>query len=208
DQPLTDNAPAPQWLSSLLDGDQEFNGLVVEEKDPSRRRVHALHVIKLNQKSATIFQLSYPISENLCAHLSHTTDLDVKPATANFRLVMTPHGPRPDVEKAKRIGGLQGGWPIFKPITEWRTGEKGENEALRVDPSFIFPARIYQRVQQFKSGSGFGLMVVLLLTGSIVFFLLITLGAVTYAVILTRSITGAVHHLYEGTMKVEAGDLD
>src|SRR5262249_28386111 len=31
---------------------------------------------------------------------------------------------------------------------------------------------------------------------------------VTYAVILTRSITGAVHHLYEGTMKVEAGDLD
>jgi sigma-B regulation protein RsbU (phosphoserine phosphatase) len=42
----------------------------------------------------------------------------------------------------------------------------------------------------------------------VVFFLLITLAAVVYAVVLTRSITGAVHNLYEGTMKVEAGDLD
>jgi sigma-B regulation protein RsbU (phosphoserine phosphatase) len=42
----------------------------------------------------------------------------------------------------------------------------------------------------------------------VVFFLLITLAAVVYAVVLTSSITGAVHNLYEATMKVEAGDLD
>ncbi|MGH9935218.1 MAG: PP2C family protein-serine/threonine phosphatase [Blastocatellia bacterium] len=208
---LTDDSP--QWLSSSLDLNQKFHGLVVEENQPSRRRIHALHVIKLNQglnqKAATIFQLSYPIGRNLCAHLSHMTDLDVKPATASFPLIMTPHGPQPDVEKAERIGGFQGGgWPIFKPITEWRTGERADNEALRVDPSFILPARIYQRVQQFKSSGAFGGAVVLGLTVSIIFFLLIALAAVIYAVILTRSITGAVHHLYVGTMKVEAGDLD
>lgn len=212
-QPLNDGAPTPRWLLAMLDRDREFHGLVVEENPPSRRRIHALHVIKLNhglnQQPATIFQLSYPISENLCAHLSHTTDLDVKPATANFPLVMTPSGPQPDVEKAERTGGFQGGgWPIFKPITEWRTGENRENEALRVDASFILPARIYQRVQQFKSGSAFGSAVVFGLTVSIIFFLLIALVAVIYAVVLTRSITGAVHYLYEGTMKVEAGDLD
>lgn len=208
-QPLNGDAPPPQWLLAYLDRNQEFHGLVVEENQPSRRRIHALHVIKLNQQPATLFHFSYPISENLCANLSHTTDLDVKPATANFPLVMTPSGPRPDVERAERTGGFQGGgWPIFKPITEWRTGEKMENEALRVDLSFILPARIYQRVQQFKSGSAFGGTVVLVLTTFIIVFLLIALGAGAYAVILTRSITGAVHHLYEGTMRVEAGDLD
>ncbi|HKQ79156.1 MAG TPA: SpoIIE family protein phosphatase [Blastocatellia bacterium] len=210
---LTDNASLPQWLSSRLDSKPEFHGLVVEEIQPSRRHIYALHIIKLNQglnkQPATIFRLSYPIGENLSAHLSHTTDLEVKPSTANFPLIMTPRGPQPDAESAERTGGFQGGgWPIFKPITEWRTGESRENEALRVDPSFILPTRIYQRVQQFKSGSEIGSAVVLVLTVSIVFFLLIALAAVIYAVFLTRSITRAVHHLYQGTMKVEAGDLD
>ncbi len=212
-QSLNENAPAPQWLSARLVRDKEFHDLVVEEDLSSRRRIHAVHVIKLNQapnqQAATVFRLSYPISENMCAHFSHTTDLEVKPATASFPLTMTPQGPQPDVEKAERIGGFQGGgWPIFKPITEWRTGERVYNEALRVDPSFILPARIYQRVQQFKSGSGFGGLVVLVLTGSIVLFLLISLCAVTYAVVLTRSITRAIHYLYAGTMKVEAGALE
>jgi sigma-B regulation protein RsbU (phosphoserine phosphatase) len=202
-------SPVPQWLLSRLDGDREFHGLVVDGDRLSRRRVHAVHVIKLDRRPAAIFQLSYPISENLCAHLSHTTDLDVKPATANFPLIMTPNGPQPDIESAERAGGFQGGgWPIFKPVTEWRTGEGRQNEALRIDPSFIQPARIYQRIQQFKSGSAIGSAVVFGLALLVVFFLFITLAAVVYAVVLTRSITGAVHHLYEGTMKVEAGDFD
>ncbi|HEV2668495.1 MAG TPA: SpoIIE family protein phosphatase [Blastocatellia bacterium] len=202
-------SPTPQWLLSRLESDREFHGLVVEGDRLSRRRIHALHVIKLERQSATIFQLSYPISESLCAHLRHTTDLEVKPATANFPLIMTPSGPQPDVESAERAGGFQGGgWPIFKPVAEWRTGESRQNEALRIDPSFIQPARIYQRIQQFKSGSAIGSALVLGLTVLVVFFLLITLAAVVYAVVLTRSITGAVHYLYEGTMKVEAGDFN
>jgi sigma-B regulation protein RsbU (phosphoserine phosphatase) len=214
---LADNAPLPGWLLSSLERDPEFHGLVVEEAARSGRRIHALHVIRLNQSAdqpgRTIFQLSYPISENLCAHLSHTTDLDVKPATASFPLVMTASGPRPAAERdegaAESVGGRQaGGWPIFKQITEWRNGEKRENEALRVDPSFILPAKIYQRVQQFKSSGAIGNAVVLGLAVSIIFFLLIALAAVLYAVILTRSITGAVHYLYEGTRRVEAGDLE
>jgi phosphoserine phosphatase RsbU/P len=202
-------APFPQWLSSRLDGEREFHGLVVETDQSARRRVHALSVIKLERQPATIFQLSYPISESLCAHLSHTTDLDVRPATANFPLILTSRGPQPDVESAESTGGFQGGgWPIFKPIAEWRTGNIRQNEALRVDPSFILPTRIYQRIQQFKSGSAIGSAVVLGLGVLVVFFLLITLAAVFYAVVLTSSITGAVHYLYEGTMKVEAGDLN
>jgi phosphoserine phosphatase RsbU/P len=202
-------APFPQWLSSRLDGEREFHSLVVETDQFARRRVHALSVIKLERQPATIFQLSYPISESLCAHLSHTTDLDVKPAPANFPLILTSRGPQPDLESVESTSGLQGGgWPIFKPIAEWRTGNIRQNEALRVDPSFILPERIYQRIQQFKSGSAIGSAVVFGLGVLVVFFLLITLAAVFYAVVLTRSITGAVHYLYEGTMKVEAGDLD
>ncbi|HEY8458765.1 MAG TPA: PP2C family protein-serine/threonine phosphatase, partial [Blastocatellia bacterium] len=202
-------SPLPQWLLSRLEGEREFHGLVVETDPFERRRVHALSAIRLERHPATVFQLSYPLSESLCAHLSHTTDLDVKPATANFPLIMTSRGPQPDLESAELTGGFQGGgWPIFKPIAEWRTGNIRQNEALRVDPSFILPARIYQRIQQFKSGSAIGSAVVFGLGVLVVFFLLITLAAVFYAVVLTRSITGAVHHLYEGTMRVEAGDLD
>jgi sigma-B regulation protein RsbU (phosphoserine phosphatase) len=202
--------PPPQWLLSRLESDREFHGLVVEGDRFTRRRIHALSVIKLERRPATIFQLSYPISDSLCAHLSHTTDLDVKPATANFPLLLTPRGPQPDIESAEATGGFQGGGglPIFKPIAEWRTGNIRQNEALRVDPSFILPARIYQRIQQFKSGSAIGNAIVFGLAVLVVFFLLITLAAVIYAVVLTSSITGAVHYLYEGTMKVEAGDLD
>jgi sigma-B regulation protein RsbU (phosphoserine phosphatase) len=208
--PLAALAPLPEWLLSRLDSEREFHGLVVEGDRLARRRIHALSVIKLDRQPAVVFQLSYPISESLCAHLSHTTDLDVKPATANFPLIMTPRGPQPDVESAETTGGFQGGggWPIFKPIAEWQTGNIRQNEALRVDPAFILPARIYQRIQQFKSGSAIGSAVVFGLGVLVVFFLLITLAAVIYAVVLTSSITGAVHYLYEGTMKVEAGDFD
>jgi sigma-B regulation protein RsbU (phosphoserine phosphatase) len=199
----------PQWLSQRLSAGQEFHGLAVEEDAARQRRIYARHIIKLKQPDATIFQLSYPIGENLCAHLSHTTDLEVKPATASFPLVMTANGPQPDTARLENAGGLQGGGlMIFKPITEWRTGERIENEALKVDPSFILPSRLYQRVQQFKSGSVLGSAVVAGVGLSIAFFLLIALLAVISAIFLTRSITGAVHHLYEGTRRVEAGDFD
>ncbi len=212
EQPSNNNAPLPQWLTKQLDGGQEFHGLVVEETLSGERRIYARHVIKLNRPAATVFQLSYPIGESLCAHLSHTTDLDVKPATASFPLVMTTSGPKPDVEKLERIGGFQGsGLLIFRPITEWQMGErveKVENEALRVDASFILPLRLYQRVQQFQSDSAFGSAVVLGVGVAIAFFLLLALIAVISAIFLTRSITVAVHNLYEGTKRVEAGDFD
>src|SRR5262249_15487890 len=53
-------SPPPQWLLSRLDGEGEFHGLVVAEDGLSRRRIHALHVVKLERQPATMFQLSYP----------------------------------------------------------------------------------------------------------------------------------------------------
>jgi len=41
-----------------------------------------------------------------------------------------------------------------------------------------------------------------------VFFGLIALLALTSAIVLTRTITGTVHYLYEGTRRVEAGDFE
>src|SRR5262249_60094107 len=114
-----------------------------EEQDGlGRRRIHALHGIKFERQRATVFQLSYPISENLCAHLSHTTDLEVKPATANFPLILTPRGPQPDVETAERTGGFQGGGRAgFQTITQWRTRGNKENRARRGGPTLHAPPR-------------------------------------------------------------------
>jgi sigma-B regulation protein RsbU (phosphoserine phosphatase) len=207
---LASNSALPEWLLTRLGGGGEFHGLIVEENAQRERRVFVRHVIKLAQPASAVFQLSYPLAEDLCEHLRHTTELDVKPATASFPLMMTASGPQPDTERLEKMGGgaQTGGVPIFKQITEWRTGETMENEALKVDASFILPSRIYNRVQQFKSGSAFGSAVVMGVGVSIAFFLLMALMAVVSAIVLTRSITGAVHNLYQGTKRVEAGDFD
>ena len=183
----------PEWMN----GRSEFHGLVVEEGGSGIRQVDARHVVRIASSPPAVFQLSYPIGAELSAHLSHTTGLTVYPSQALLR---------------SEAGGLEGekakikGYPIFLPVTDWRTGETEERDAIFVDPSFFLPDQIFKRLEQFKSGVG--QVLVFLIGGLAVFFLAITLIAITSAAFLTRSITGAVHNLYQGTKRIEAGDLE
>ncbi|MDQ3011657.1 MAG: SpoIIE family protein phosphatase [Acidobacteriota bacterium] len=202
---LIEIADLPEWLSAQ----GEFHGLVRDEESPDDSRIYALHVVKLKKPAQAVFQLSYPIGEGLCQHVSHTTNLKVVPGQAVTSLLMTPSGGR--VDESVREGGEPGGAdgvPIFKPVNEWRGGLQRERDVLVVAWSSLSIGSIWQRIQQFRTGSTVGDVLFVVIAGLAVISFLIALAAIVSAGFLTRSITGAVHHLYEGTKRVEAGDFD
>jgi sigma-B regulation protein RsbU (phosphoserine phosphatase) len=204
----------PDWLNDWLNSKNEFHGFVLEDGSPNEGRVHALHLVKLGQPANTFFQLSYPVGEGLCRHLSHTTDLKVSPGQAFTPLVMTPAGGKVDETEQAEIMqrgealDVTTGAPIFKRVQEWRTGTGRDRDVLVVDWESLSLASLWQRIQQFRSGSAFGDVVFVVIAGLAVISFLIALVAIISAGFLTRSITGAVHYLYEGTKRVEAGDFD
>ncbi|MGH9838062.1 MAG: PP2C family protein-serine/threonine phosphatase [Blastocatellia bacterium] len=196
-------APLPPWL----DDRESFHGLVLDEQPA--RQVYASHFIKSSNPTLVVFQLSYPIGRALCVQLGRPANLEVRPGLAYMTAVMTPNGPDFDNTRVADPEYLQrGGFPIFKPVTAWSSGDQMEREALLLDPSFMMPSHIWWRVQEFKTSGVIGTTVFLIISILSVFLLLIALGAIVSALFLTRSITGAVHQLYEGTKRVEVGDLD
>jgi phosphoserine phosphatase RsbU/P len=208
--------PLPAWLGDR----REFHGLVVEEYDNGERQVYARHVVKAERPVPLVLQLSYPVSRELSEHLSHTTGLSVTPGQVLVSLSRGPSG-EPGIRLPEPTGGgapggaavperAEQGWgyPIFAPVTDWRTGEQAERDTLALDASFLWPRQILSRLREVRSEGGFGQLMVMAIAALGSFFMLITLVAAMSAAVLTRSITGAVHNLYQGTRRVEAGDLE
>ncbi|MBK9315316.1 MAG: SpoIIE family protein phosphatase [Acidobacteria bacterium] len=201
----------PGWLERAT----PFHGLVVEETPDRRRLIRARHIIRLTRPRNLVFSLSYPVNAGLCARLKQTTDLEVMPGHAVRPLVLTPAGPQLDEAEIRELnaGAESATWPagslpIYKGTVKWATGKSMESDVLLIDLAFLLPGHIWWRVQQFKSGSAIGNTVVIVIVGLGLLFLSLGLLAIISAAILTRSITRTVHHLYEGTKRVEAGLFD
>jgi sigma-B regulation protein RsbU (phosphoserine phosphatase) len=197
-----ESEPLPEWLRN----EDEFHGLVIEEFPTGERVVRARHMIKLKGRSPATLQLSYPIGPNLCEHLRHSTDLEVLPGQARYYVVNTPDGPY--LRNEDEASFPPGSFPIYKSARRWSSGDTVESEVLLLDVSFLYPSRIWQRVQQFGSGSAIGKIVFYMIVGLAALSLCIALLAIGSAIYLTSSITGAVHQLYAGTKRIEAGDFD
>jgi sigma-B regulation protein RsbU (phosphoserine phosphatase) len=200
----------PAWLKDQM----EFHGLVLDLDQRQRTTVFIRHLIRLQRRGfiegnkpvaqiePVVFEMRYPVGEALCAHLSHTTGLDVAPRTSETELSV-----RVSSQGTEISPGGQAGLPVTMPLARWQTGEQREAIALLVDPSFLHPGRIIERIQQARQASEVGNALFTVITGLAVIFLFIALLAVVSAAFLTRTITGAVHQLYLGTKRVEAGDL-
>ncbi len=201
----------PDWLSAM----PEFHGLVIENSG----QVFARHVITgsaraLNQPGGAtgeavplIFEMRYPIGQELCAHLSHTTGLTVRPLPRNA----SGGGDlsvRVSTEGTEVTTGEQPGFPVPMQMTRWQTGQRTEGFALFVDSAFLQPNRILERIRQVRQSSEIGNALLTVITGLALIFLLIASLAVISAAWLTRTVTSAVHQLYLGTRRVEAGDLE
>lgn len=210
----------PQSLAGWLRESEQFHGLVVASVPGRGREVRAVHFLRSagadSAASAPMYFFSYPIGEDLAAHLTRTTDLEVRPGRATLPFIRTQSGDLVfDNRQFERIGRQPGiaaadvaGYPIITTITDWETGLQMESDALSVDPAFLEPGQILRRIEQFRTGSGIGAVVIVFIGGVAIIFLIIALVASVSAIVLTRSITGAVHSLYQGTLRIEAGDLE
>ncbi len=199
----------PPWLVER----EGFHGLAFDPEATGPHRVYAQHIIKTGESG--VFQLSYPIGPELSAHLSHTTGLSVTPGRASWRVRLNSSGQAVFEQVPGQSSILVGegenpfqGYPVLMPMSNWSTGVRMESDALFINPSFLLPEQIYRRLAQLTSGNviGQGLGNIIKFLASV--FLIITLLAIISAAFLTRSITGAVHSLYQGTKRVEAGDLE
>jgi sigma-B regulation protein RsbU (phosphoserine phosphatase) len=203
----------PGWIREV----ESFHGLAVEADG----LVFVRHVIKGHtrpgaqrpagglpeQSLPLIFELRYPLGAELCAHLSHTTGLLVMPRVA-MESGATGVGIRVSPAGTEVRPGEQPGFPVSRQLTNWQTGERREGVALFVDSTFLQPGRIIERIGQVRQSSELGNALFTVIAGLAMIFLMIASVAVISAAFLTRTITGAVHQLYIGTKRVEAGDLN
>ena len=115
----------------------------------------------------------------------------------------------PDGAPDTRRGRLEQplGWVGFLDYTDWNTGRKGTLTAA-IGMSI---AEIYERISSTPvariGAFSFGqiLLLLLALVGSL--FLVIQSMAFVMGLALARSITGSVHELFQGTERVQQGDL-
>jgi len=98
-------------------------------------------------------------------------------------------------------------WVALLDHVDWVTGN---SESLTVNIGLSITA-IYQRLSASQAPLGgtrsFGDLLLLLLLFVAGLFLIIEVGALAMGLALARSITGAVHELFEGTERVRQGDF-
>ena len=98
-------------------------------------------------------------------------------------------------------------WVALLDHVDWVTGK---TEPLPVNIGLSVPA-IYQRLSASQASLGgtrsFGDLLLVLLLFVSGLFLIIEVGALVMGLALARSITGAVHELFEGTERVRQGDF-
>ena len=218
-------ASMPEWM----DHETEFHGLVFDEDAMGKLRVFARHVVKATTGTPFLLQMNYPVGAELSQHLSHITGLTVTPSQELLKMYRRPDGElaMEDATGAEfsfspasgslanarqaqrgRFEELFKAFPIFMPITDWPTGKRMQSNVLVMDFSFLGFDQSLKRFNQLGSGSLIGELLLTIVTALGGIFLVIGLTATISAFFLTRSITGTVHHLYEGTKRIEAGNLE
>ncbi len=120
-----------------------------------------------------------------------------------FEVVPSGHeAPGPAVPPAVNQLDLDVRWASIVPILNWDKAEKSSGLLLvHSRYSAILQLILSQKIDEFQ-----GWVPVALLVVSIV-FLVVELVSLIIGISLTRTITGAVHSLYQGTQRVMEGDF-
>lgn len=218
--------PLPAWMNAR----QEFHGLIVEQRRDGRHQLAVRHVIRDNGPTPAFIDLSYPVSQEIGQQISRTTGVTVenlpgliafervaaapevgldvaRPEQEDQHLTVNVSAVRPGAVVINEPGSEEAGYPVMLSATEWETGRPLDVIAVAVDWNSLSLAEIRRRFTAFQSGNMFSGAIVIVISGLALFFLAIATTAVISAAFLTRSITGAIHALYQGTKRVEAGDL-
>ena len=221
-----ENYQLPRWTS-----DHEFSGLVVEDSQPElyrsahspdaggeRGRLFLRSLIFSDFRPETPFslELSVPVDQHLLDRLKAAVGQDllladhVPASSLNVMLQNTDILRRNILSTTFDMADEQQSlgrpvWSILLFPVSWNTGEEEGAAATEVLFVELSTSKLMQKV--FGSESNVSRTILGLLQIVLIFFLAIEVISVVIGIVLTRSITRAVHNLYRGTEFVKRGDF-
>jgi len=139
-------------------------------------------------------------------HVTRDTSTQGRVVVGEQKFEMLPSGheaPESTLPAAVNSLDLDVRWISFAPVRLWMDPERSEAALLLVHTRYsaILNIILSQKVDELQ-----GFVPVLLMVVGIT-FLVVELIALIIGVSLTRTVTGAVHSLYEGTQRVMKGDF-
>jgi len=154
--------------------------------------------------------LDLPLNEQTVDRLRAETGISLLGVTTS-RTYAAPQLARPGARNIQ-LGRTQAGgrfelpWVVFTGFVDWPTGRPG-NATVSIGMSI---REIYDRLSPSWRGQGGapfreGVVYLVLIVGAL--FLLIQFVALVVGLALARSITGSVHELFVGTVRVQHGDF-
>ncbi len=157
--------------------------------------------------------LDLPVNEHTAVRLRAETGIELRAISVSERGA----APVPARTGARRVElsdaantadrRFQPSWVAFLDFADWDSGRSGR-ATLSINMSI---AEIYNRLSPSQVGDRddrtFGQLVVLMLVVVGVLFLFIQFAALVLGLGLARSITGSVHELFVGTVRVQQGDF-
>jgi sigma-B regulation protein RsbU (phosphoserine phosphatase) len=174
--------PPPEWATL-----QRSSGLVIKD----RKLFVWAHVISGGNEVTLVAPLT---SEVLAGFVPGLGDVNFRPLMGGGR---KSHVPPPVNAFDFRVAGL---YPVMAP--HWESPKKEERLYLWVDTRLSSVMGIV-----FGQKLEWGEAVLDGLIGFAALFFIVELASLVAGVQLSRSITGAVHELYEGTQHVKEGDF-
>lgn len=152
--------------------------------------------------------LDVPLTDETVRRLQEETGIELRAVTTSGVEPQAARAgalPLRSLDPAAAEGGpFQLAWVTFFDFTDWGTGEVGSatiSIGMRI-------GEIYDRLSPATLGGGtFGRALVMVIAVVGLLFLLIQFIALVMGLALARSITGSVHELFVGTLRVQQGDF-
>ena len=196
----------PSWVSC-----QGFAGLVAYSVPPESTATQlVVRAAVFAEGTAPRFGviLDLPVNEATAARLRDDTGIELRDVSARG---VQPAAGRPGARvvslsaaTASADAGMRLPWVAMLSLVDWSSGRAGD-VFLSIGMSI---GEIYARLQPSQVGqASMGQTVIIVLVLVAVMFLIIQFVALVFGLALARSITGSVHELFVGTVRVQQGDF-
>ncbi len=210
---LLEQYQIPRWLAN-----KEFSGLVQEDLQPQlyegRLFLRSLAASDFTSEVPFTLEVSVPFDRYLMERLKAALGLDfllarqvagrgIKELRQSAEMLRN-HIIDSTLELEDRQALSNPVWSLLLFPTSWSTGMEttGDSEELLVELS---TSKLMRNV--FRSESAVGKAILSILKAIVVFFLLVEIISIVIGIVLTKSITNAVHNLDRGTEFLKRGDF-
>ncbi len=202
----------PRWLAG-----REFSGLVIDDTQPDERKsrlfIKSFVTSDIRSDSQFSLEVSVPFDRYFLGRLKAALGQDFWLAAHVERaglilqysdlvpenIIDTTYEP----ESAKKSAGSP--WPIALFPTLWTTGMETSSPTSNVLLVELSTSKLMQNL--FRSENTVGTNILGVLETIVVFFLIVEIASMVIGILLTKSITNAVHSLDRGTEFVKRGDF-